>query len=675
MKNISAAYFFSFALIFVLTGIQVAVAQKSSSDKQIAQAQKKAGKEKYEDAINILLEVTKTDSANPKAWYYLADVYFKIRDYVSAKNNFRKAYDIDPLIVPQASYYYALMLKMNGEYAEAKNVFQQFIKNYKVQDNYVAWAKTEITGCDLALNRTENENDEALIIKHLPQGINSRFSEMGPMFWDDSTLFYASLPKDTIMLITGDTGMDHHIKFYLADFKNDSFYNPLRVDDFNVPHSSSVSGTLSANKKIFYFGACNDWEYGTTLCQIFESKFQNGRWYEPERMESPLNDLRYNSNHPSMGFLTKGKQVLYFSSDRAGGKGGKDIWFSIITPDGKFSTPVNAGAINTSRDEITPFYDNLNGVLYFSSDGHVGYGGLDVFKATGERNVWTDIENVDLPINSSVDDLYFSFNPKKNNGLLVSNRSELNVSGSTCCDDIFYVKYQKPKKLAVMGFIHESTDNSKLPLTMARISLSFIDSAGDAVLLKEKTTEADEPYYFALKPDLNYSLNIFREGFFNKTLSISTIGKSAPDTIRFDIALEKIVEEKTYRLGNIYYKYNDFTLLPESKTTLDTLFEILQETPSINIEISSHTDSRGADNYNLTLSQKRAQNCVNYLIEKGISASRLKAIGYGEALPLQDCSAVDSCGENEKDDCSCHQLNRRTEFKVVKVKKVIIEEE
>src|SRR5690606_23100981 len=152
-----------------------------------------------------------------------------------------------------------------------------------------------------------------------------------------------------------------------------------------------------------------------------------------------------------------------------------------------FSAPVNCGnTINTSRDEMTPFYDNLNGQLYFSSEGHVGFGGLDVFKATGEKAVWRERKNLGPPVNGSTDELYFHFDFKRDIGMLVSNRTELNVSGSTCCDDIFFIKYEKPKRLALRGFVNDKDPYRNFPLDDARVSLSFIDESGTSVLLREK---------------------------------------------------------------------------------------------------------------------------------------------------------------------------------------------
>ena len=640
------------------------LAQNATYDKQLKQAQKKMSSNKYADAIKILDEINAADSTIASVWYSLGEAHYKIRDYVSAKKDFQKTYELDKNSFPLATYYYALMLKMNGEYAEAKKLFQQFIITYKAQDDFVTNAKIDLQGCEIALTREENENDEALRIKHLSGNINSKYSEMAPVFWDENTLLYASLPLDTMILFTGQTAVDYHIKFYLADFQNDSFFNPLKINDFIVPNASVTGGCLSSNRMKFYFTTCFEGGTKNTICQIYVSEFKYGKWNEPERLGAPLNDFSFSNLHPTIASYKKGKDIMYFTSDRPGGKGGKDIWFSIIDANGKFSEPQNAGAINTIRDEITPYYDNINGLLYFSSEGHVGYGGLDVFKATGEKNIWTDITNVDLPINSSVDDFYFSFLPEKNMGLLVSNRSEENISGSTCCDDIFYVKYTKPKKLAVMGLVKDADAKRNYDLSNARVSIYLIDSTGNNLLLKEKTNAESASYYFNLKPNQNYVLNVGREGYFNKTFTFNTLGKAAPDTIQFDLLLDKIIVEQTYRLSSIYYAFNDFNLLPEAKATLDTLFEVLEENPEIKIELSSHTDSRGTENYNLTLSQKRAQSCVSYLISKGIAANRLIAKGYGSQQPLQDCSNDDNCTKEE--DCACYQMNRRTEFKVVR---------
>jgi outer membrane protein OmpA-like peptidoglycan-associated protein len=644
--------------------ITATFAQNTAIEKPLKQAEKKLASKKYSETIKVLEDIVAIDSTQPKVWFQLGEVHLIIRDYIAAKTHFQKAYLLAKNTLPVAGYRYAQTLKLNGDYNGAIKVYEEFIANYKQQDNFIAYAKTDLKGCEMALAREEKENDEALVVKHLSNNINSKFSEMAPVFWDDSTLLYASLPLDTIVLFSGKKETDFYIKFFLADFKADSFFNALKIDDFTVPNANITSGCLSTNRLKFYFTACAEYGGGSSNCQIYVSEFKFGKWNEPERVESPLNDYNYNNYHPTISSYKKGKEIMYFTSDRPGGKGGKDIWFSIIDANGSFSAPQNAGNINTSRDEITPYYDNLNGLLYFSSEGHVGYGGLDVFKATGEKNVFTDIENVDLPINSNVDDLYFSFLPSKNIGLLVSNRSEQNVAGSTCCDDIFYVKYTKPKKLAIMGFVKDADLAKNYELSNARVSLSLIDSSGNNLLLKEKTTLNNEPFYFILKPEQQYVLSIGREGYFNKTVSFNTIGKAAPDTIRFDVLLDKIIEEKTYRLSSIYYAFNDFNLLPEAKATLDTLFEVLEENPEIKIELSSHTDSRGTESYNLTLSQKRAQSCVSYLISKGISSSRLIAKGYGSQQPLQDCSNDDNCTKEE--DCACYQMNRRTEFRVVR---------
>lgn len=633
-------------------------------EKALTQAQKKIDQQKYSDALAILHAITLADSAHGRAHFLLGIAYYKIRDYLLAERHFKMAYDIDKISRPLSTYYYALMLKMRGHYREAKSVFESFLRYYQVEDKYRGWAKVEIQGCDMAMSKPDEK--EGIVIRRLGAPVNSHYSEMGPVFWDDTTLLFATLPHDTTVIIAGQPKWDYHLRFYLADYKNDSFYNVQRVDDFFISSASVASGCLSPDRTRFYLTGCSDYA-GPFTCHLYVSRFRYGRWNEPERLDAPVNDLRYSSAHPTIALYKKGKQIMYFSSDRPGGKGGKDIWYCIIEPDGRILAPVNAGAVNTSRDEITPFYDNLTGTLYFSSDGHAGYGGFDVFRAVGEKNVWMAIENLGMPVNSSVDELYFSYDSRRNLGLLVSNRPEKEEAGATCCDDIFLIKYTKPSKLALMGYIKVNTQNAHEKLQDVRLSLTLIDSAGHQLLLKEKTVSAAEPYYFLLASDRQYLITASGQGFFTKTVSFNTIGRQAPDTIYLDIVLEKMTEQATYRLSNVYYKYNDYTLLPEAKATLDTLYELLQENPELVIEISSHTDSRGSMEYNLTLSEKRAQSCVNYLISKGIAPSRLIARGYGATRPLQNCDHDITCGQTEKEDCACHQLNRRTEFKIISI--------
>lgn len=649
--------------LLLLTSSNLILSQEVNVKKMLKQAERKENFKKYPDAIKILDEVLKADTTVAAAWNQHGMVSFKIRDYISAKKDFQKVIELDSANFPLSFYYYALMLKMNGEYYSAFKYFTKFIQFHTLQDDFLHYAKIELQGCEIALDKTQNENEEGVVVAHAGNNINSRYSEMSPVFWDDSTLLYASLPKDTILFVREEVEGDYFIKFFLAEFKKDSFFNPLEVNDFKIPNANVAGACLNSTGTKFYFTVCSELSITSTICQLYMSEFKYGNWNTPERLSSPINDLSYNVLHPSISKYKNDQEIIYFTSDRPGGKGGKDIWYSIINVKGKFSKPENAGALNTPRDEITPFYDNLNGTLYFSSNGHVGYGGFDVYKATGEKNVWTDIANLKRPINSATDDLYFSFLPEKDMGLLVSNRTESNLSGSTCCDDIYHVKYNKPKRIALYGLIQDADPHNNTVFNEAKISLSTIDSLGTVLLLKEKNIKADVPYFFNIKPDKKYFISVLIEGYFIKTELIDTKGMLARDSLRKDIFLEKIIPQKDYRLSQIYFGYNEFELNAEAIKTLDTLYQVLEENPSLKIELSAHTDSRGKPEYNLTLSQKRAEACVNYLINKGISFKRLFATGYGATQPIQDCSKDATCKE---EDCECYKMNRRTVFKVLK---------
>jgi peptidoglycan-associated lipoprotein len=186
------------------------------------------------------------------------------------------------------------------------------------------------------------------------------------------------------------------------------------------------------------------------------------------------------------------------------------------------------------------------------------------------------------------------------------------------------------------------------------------------VIINTDSSRGEVPYFFNLKTEKLYKLSASASGYFSASQTFSTQGLTKSDTLVVDIYLKKLEKDKAYRLNNIYYDFDKSDLRSESKATLDSLYTILAENPTIIIELSSHTDVRGSDSYNLTLSQKRAESCVNYLInERGIPKERITAKGYGESKTLDDCSKYTECPQDQTGDCACHQLNRRTEFKVI----------
>jgi peptidoglycan-associated lipoprotein len=307
-------------------------------------------------------------------------------------------------------------------------------------------------------------------------------------------------------------------------------------------------------------------------------------------------------------------------------------------------------------------------IRILQSDGRAGFGGYDIYSTTGSTSVWSVPENVGTPINSSVNDQWYVAQSGGEKGYFVSNRSGIiSLKSETCCPDIFTFQYINAINVALRGKIFEKADSGAAKeLVGAKITISVVDEeSNESVAISEQSSEKGKRYFNNLKLDKQYKVTASKAGYLSSSIILNTKNITKTDTLLRDLYLSKIDKNKAYRLNNIYYDFDKSNLRESSTKTLDSLYSILVENPLIIIELGSHTDSRGSDEYNLDLSQKRAQSCVDYLIKKGIAKDRIVPKGYGESKPLQDCSKIPDCPTSSGGDCECHQLNRRTEFKII----------
>ena len=644
--------------------------EKYKAKKFIKIAAKKMKKGNVYGASDLYEEILYYEPENVIVMYNLAHSYYIARDYKSAEKWFKKAMELDPVSYPLAQYMYALMMKMNGRYEEAMPVFESFRKNYNGENayNYKKWAKNEADGCQLALQIIGNPLP--VKIRHLDNTVNSAYTEISPMLWNDTTLLFSSLPSDTIIVFDGlNATIDYYIKLYKAVISGDSFKTPEVFEMFNEFGFHVANGAFSPNKDRFYFTKCHEAKKGKIICSIYVSEYKEQKWQEAVALGFNVNNPLYTSTHPAVAPDKKGSELLYFVSDRDGGKGGLDIWYSVITEKGEYKDPKNLGTkINTDKDEATPFYDVSTGSLYFSSNGHITIGGYDIFKSEGSGSRWSTPRNIGYPINSSTDDMYFTLDEGGQSGYFVSNRPGIiSIRGETCCDDIFSFEFISKIKVAVKGLVYDEEDSVQAPIDNARVSLSLKSDEGieGDIEINDSEVKDSKPYFFNLNVEEDYKVTGSADGFLSASSTFDTRGLTKSDTLHVDIYLRRLVKDKAYRLKNIYYDFDKWALREESKMTLDTLYNLLMENPTIIIELSSHTDSRGTDSYNLNLSQKRAESCVDYLISRGIPKERMTAKGYGETRLLDDCSQYEDCPNDNVSDCPCHQLNRRTEFKVI----------
>ena len=324
------------------------------------------------------------------------------------------------------------------------------------------------------------------------------------------------------------------------------------------------------------------------------------------------------------------------------------------------------GTINTAGDELTPYY--LDGKLYFSSDGHVGIGGLDVYSTTWNGTNWSAPENIGLPYNSRVDDFGFVIDDAGANGFLLSNRPGTNsIKGSTCCEDIYIIYLDNIK----VDLVTETFDEDNNTLDGVDITLEEI--ANNAIITTvTKQNASGNQLVFNLLRERAYRVIAHKSGFDRDTVEFNTVGIRKPTSVKKELYLAKAEPEyDTYsteeaiRLNNIYYDFDDDKILTESEPDLTLLLDLMNEYSDMIIELSSHTDARGVDAYNENLSQRRAESAKQWLLGKGVSSERIKAVGYGENQILNQCKNGVECTEEE------HRFNRRTEFKILEGPKTI----
>lgn len=343
--------------------------------------------------------------------------------------------------------------------------------------------------------------------------------------------------------------------------------------------------------------------------------------------------------------------MLFFVSDMPGGYGGTDIYFVKKLGKDKWSEPVNLGdKINTEGNEMFPFYESRHGLLFFSSNGRNGLGGLDVYVAVKTPSGFDMVENLGAPINSQWDDFSFIADKKLKEGYFSSNRE-----GGKGGDDIYYYTFagKYPEYVPVDSidaydyrmFVYNGETGK--PIAKAKVMLDIVP------------TETNEQGMVSarFKPDESFDVAVTAIGYVDQSKRVN-VGHSQKSAVIKDTITMTVNKDKQIELKNIYYAFDKTDVLSESEVELDKLVNFMQDNPQLKVELSSHTDSRGSDKYNLTLSEKRAKSAVDYMLSKGVDEARIVAKGYGETRPINHCVNGVKCTKEE------HQQNRRTEIMI-----------
>jgi len=601
---------------------------------------KKADKNTRTELVFMIAECYRliNDPKNAETWYKLA-----------VKSSYSK---------PEAQYYLAESLKKNGKHQLAIDEF----KKYKQVAPSDARADQEIRSCELALEWLRTP--EAYKVDEI-KDINSREADFSPSYGrDDFGLVYFTSSRDDASgnKTHGATGQGYTDIFETRIDKKSKWSTPVSVDVLNSEFEEGTPAFSSDFKEIYYT-RCEAGKREKKGCVIMYSKKTGDSWSEPKNINILPDSVV--AAHPA---ISPDGKTLYFVSDIAGGSGKKDIWKSSKGSDGAtWSKPVNMGPdINTPGDELFPYMRDET-TLYFSSDGLIGMGGLDIFKAKLQPDGNWVVQNLKSPINSYADDFGITFENENEKGIFSSTRKGRG-------NDELYAFELPPLKFNVTGLVKD--EKTGAPVTSSLVELI----ASDGSNLQAETGTAGD-FKFALKADVDYIFLASKRGYLNGKERETTKGQEKSREFMVTILLTAI--DRPIELPNILYDFGKWELRPESMVSLDKLVETLIDNPNVTIELMSHTDSRDTEEFNQDLSQKRAQAVVEYLIEKGIAGERLAAKGYGESSPkvVDAIIAVQNpflksgttlteqyintlSGEEQKE--IAHQINRRTEFRVLR---------
>ena len=561
---------------------------------------------------------------------------------------------------PDSSVYMRLgqMLQAGGKYPQAITEYRKYLE-WRPGDKL---AETGMRGCELAM-AAKNDNPSRYVVKQ-SKLFNSRRSDFAPMYGDKefNTLYFTTTNEKVI----GDnkseiTGMKKGDIWVSKKNEKGEWQRPEPAEgELNTDADEGVV-SFSPDGQTMYLTVARRSETASTTVEIYTSRRSDATWSAARKFEI-LNDTVTAVGHPA---VSPNGTYLYFTSDMPGGYGGLDIWrIDLVDKGGSLE---NLGPqINTAGNESFP-YARTDSLLYFSSDGHPGFGGLDIFKATlnstGDR--WS-IDNLGLPMNSAGDDFGITFGPGES-GFLSSNRND-----ARGYDHIY--SFVKPDlKITISGWVVDK-DDEPVPNAIIRI-------VGNDGSNQKEVARDDGSFKFNLQRGVKYVMLAGAKGYLNQKVEFESDSAEEDADYGIDFILASI--DKPSVVENIFYDFDKATLRPESKTALDEIAVMLEDNPNVSIEMGSHTDRKGSDEYNIDLSERRAKSVVDYLVERGIHPSRLTWVGYGESRPktvtkriskefpqfeegvMLDEEFIETLSEEDQE--AADQINRRTEFKVTAI--------
>ena len=623
--------------------------------------------EKYKKAYT---KSKKNQAERDRIAFMLAECYRLTNDPKRAKGQYKRLIRTDydskePFIL----LYYANIMKGEGDLEEARTYYEAFTERMPDDPR----GPNGVLSCDLIPEWEENLTKYEIFSE---KGLNSREADFSPAYLNDNynALIFTSTREGAKGKETDEwTNFNFSSLFSARLDVKDEWSTPVLLDDLEEDGVNSDAnegvGIMNSSFTTLYFTRCPNEDEKQNGCQVYTSKRTGRFWSKPDLLKLS-NDSSEAIGHPA---VSDNELIIYFSSNRDGGFGGKDIWVAFRdSKSGSFKRPQNLGpVINTPGDEMFP-YLRADTLLYFSSDGHPGMGGLDIFyTGIDSAGKWGEPVNMRAPVNSRANDFSIIFHPEEERGYFSSDRT-----GRKSREDIY--------SFIIPAVAYTLKGVVKDERTLQFVGDARVDIVGsDGISMTARTT--DKGVYMFGKSQImgntTYEIIISKDNYFNASGRVTTVGIERSKDLERDFMLTPIPEEPIV-LPDILYDLDKFDLKPQYQDSLQGLITTLDENPNLIIELASHTDYRDTYEYNDILSQKRAQSVVDYLIERGIDPERLVAKGYGEREPRKlerDMSPngfifptgtvltetfIDSLPDNNYKEAA-HQLNRRTEFRVL----------
>jgi Outer membrane protein and related peptidoglycan-associated (lipo)proteins len=631
------------------------------------------GRKQYTEAVDRYKKAYKRSKRNKderyRISYQIGECYRLIGLPKRAEPYYKRVLKSElPKSKPEVYLNLADTYKMNQKYKEA-------IEAYQIYSKLVPDDPRGIIGAETAAQIKEwIENPSKYEVTELKK-INEKSSDFGATWINNNyneIIFTSNRDEATGKEKDGITGQKFTDFFTSKQDRKGDWSKPVLADENDDVNTKASEGTPFMNSKFtkMYFTRCQNNDMGKSGCQIMIASKTGGAFIGAQPVTIKGIDTLDIVGHPT---LSEDELIMYFAAERKGGFGGKDIWVTTReSKTGDFERPMNIGPIvNTAGNELFPFLRN-DSTLYFSSDGHGGMGGLDIFVTTiDSAGNWGQPKNLKSPMNSTGDDFAVMFHPKEEKGFFSSNRNN-----SRGVDNIYYFE-EPPVLFTLSGTIKDEK------------TLQFVDNAIVRLVGSNGSTMStrtnDKGFFMfgenQISKNTTYQITVDKENYFTFNATETTVGLEFSRDFVKDFSIEPIPQEPIM-LPDILYELGKWDLQPQYEDSLQGLIETLQINPTITIELASHTDARDTEEKNDILSQRRAQSVVDYLILRGIDPMRLTAKGYGERNPrtlnkdyvvkgykfaagtVLNENYINSLPNNELKEVA-HQMNRRTEFRIL----------